>query len=1053
MRPQDIEARSGAVMFVPPHPTPLFPVPAPHPLTKSQTGLTQTALAESTIYSLPPQAIASPDSHPLLKSQLDALNSELSKHPHPIPNLPSPSGGGQRADTTPEDVFQARTTAAWIKLLLNDYEGALSTLPSEEELTTIKPGEGSEYVRVALLKSIVVRGLCLEEVYPQDLGQALAVYRSATRIPAPSVGGYPEWRSWNEKALGRFALVGFKCWDSSGEEVDEYTVLYAFRSYHKHITAISSFPVGQGKELERGRVYGKYLSYISQLLASNHTSGDNRQSMYTPTTNRQSTATTIGVVGNTVVGGLGVSREELKDEIRNITATYQSYFLAHISFPKADEVNTELLEFVDQVFSNWVAMGSTPEDAGRVVETMYAAAGKSFHSPRILRYLFFCLVSRGEFEEGRKALDTYLELCGRIKERMAKGSIEKDVDPDEVVLRTAGEGVRVLVKYLNSGKRAMEIAMRMEEWVEEWGVTTDGETNALTTTNGDTPSPRSVVSAEVMAQVYRAMGRAHGSWARQTVEAGQRGDLQSAAISYFKQALEEDAEDVESMGELAMVLAETREIDEAISTTKQALQTLETLRSSEEASPSTPETAEALAREYRRLAVPLWHHLALLLTASEEWENALRVTDAIFELIEPTDPSVLSVEEVTAIVEAKITQIAILETVDGPDAALGVTDDLLRLYSTLTQSSNLQEHLQQAQVEKRQQMDTQLRALELEEEKASKRPLSRYSRFSRSTRKRNSSATALTSSNNTDSPRPVTAGSSTANSRSRSGTVTTEAPAIQITDPTGENKSSSSSKKATRANSVSGGTIRRGKSMSSMRGGYADETDVPAVPKINTDVTSGGSVGGTPTTQRTHIASLVKGAGPVAPVILNSGPPSTEVVNGTSNTDGAVEPHHHHHHHHHTHQTQPPPPPPSSKPRQFPLSSRPPPPTLKREAEINTHLSTLRRIWLFISGIYLHAHLYEESLQAIDEAAKLRYTQPWHDSGEADILTARGVLARSMGDEKGAMAHFENALGWDLGHPGAVANLCEGLLLEALGGKLEDDAVPAPYIPPLVGPR
>lgn len=255
-----------------------------------------------------------------------------------------------------------------------------------------------------------VIGLALEFTQNNDL--ALQVYKFTTKIPTPSIGLYAEWRIWTEKALGRFALVAHKCWVEDeeraqqirdnrmsrysafsresavgdvdendvgvavGPTVDDYTVLFAFRSYHKHINAINGYPSTTVKDIERGQVYRQYLRYLSALLSQNFTArfAPTRQPSRATTKSYPSSLaggvrnSSIGVVGGGLVGGIGITKEELKDEIRSIQGIYENYFMQNIKFPKADEVHVEVLEWVDLTMANWRRMGSTGEDAVIVVE-------------------------------------------------------------------------------------------------------------------------------------------------------------------------------------------------------------------------------------------------------------------------------------------------------------------------------------------------------------------------------------------------------------------------------------------------------------------------------------------------------------------------------------------------------------------------------------------------------------------------------------------------------------------------------------------------------------
>lgn len=91
---------------------------------------------------------------------LPPLLKEVSRHHLPLPKLPTPSGRGQRADVTPEDIYQAQVTTAWIYFLIGERETVLEKLPSEEDTPKLTGSEGIgyEYTRVAVIKAIVLKG-------------------------------------------------------------------------------------------------------------------------------------------------------------------------------------------------------------------------------------------------------------------------------------------------------------------------------------------------------------------------------------------------------------------------------------------------------------------------------------------------------------------------------------------------------------------------------------------------------------------------------------------------------------------------------------------------------------------------------------------------------------------------------------------------------------------------------------------------------------------------------------------------------------------------------
>lgn len=693
----------------------------------------------------------------------------------------------------------------------------------------------------------------------------------------------------------------------------------------------------------------------------------------------------------------------------------------------------------------------------------------------------------GNFRDALLALNTYIGLVGKAKERIAKGGVEKDFDDDQTIILTIVEGIRVLCKYLNNGKRAMEIAELLEEWLEEWGVVSSDEEAAGSTSlhrtiegSEEKISTISVVKPEVLCAAWRGIGVATSHWARQTVDAAKRPEIQQGAEDAFRKGLEYDEEDVDCLFGLAMVLAETRHIDDAVDAIKQALVGLSRLKSEGEQLVQEPEEEEAVAREYRRLAVPFWHLLSLLLSASEEFEGALRVSDAVFEELGGEDNlrrtemvqtdtvgqrdalremvMKMGSDEKENILEVKMTQMALVELMEGPDAAINMSDELLKLYSTLFHSTNLEEQITKVQQTKVQQVQEQFKGLEVEEKPSRLRPMSRYSKFGRSHHKKQEpSVVPVVAGNNN---RPTTSGSGTVRPKSSHNPT---APKIEITDPSGAGMAKSSTgsptadgklhKRLGRANSVSGGTIRRRKSLGSVKsttsskgGGERESTpQVPAIqpdmkkvrrsPSLGSTATSGAGGGGNPpipplptatspqTPTRTHIFHMHKGV--KAPsqafngVQLHTDSITVSAEDATSHTTAGQAlgcP---------SEQT-----PRTILPRTnrlFPLATRAPEPAFPEQAERDKSLACLRRIWLFIAALYRRGGFFDEALQAIDEAAKIKTV---NETGEADVTAERGYLALAQGKKEEALMFFENVLGWDWDHPGGIVGLCRVILGE-----------------------
>lgn len=130
---------------------------------------------------------------------------------------------------------------------------------------------------------------------------------------------------------------------------------------------------------------------------------------------------------------------------------YEKMLHTESPLPKAGQVNTRLLDFVNQFAHDFELIGTTAYDLRGFIEVLDRASQKTFNSPLITRHLFLALVRLGEFDEAEHALHAYLYLVGLVshgwKETRRDGralatgksglniavpDIHPDIEPDEM---------------------------------------------------------------------------------------------------------------------------------------------------------------------------------------------------------------------------------------------------------------------------------------------------------------------------------------------------------------------------------------------------------------------------------------------------------------------------------------------------------------------------------------------------------------------------------------------------------------------------------------------
>lgn len=329
-----------------------------------------------------------------------------------------------------------------------------------------------------------------------------------------------------------------------------------------------------------------------------------------------------------------------------------------------------------------------------------------------MRHLFTVHSSLADFDLAFKAYDSYVDIITRGKDRAEKtGEQDGGIDDDSLVLRTSAEAIRTLCRFgsRKEAEKALEIGETIEKWLEQ-----SEHMNVSTSDAGSVRSIETIVEPQSLAIAYCAIGVSLAHWARFTYEADTRASIQAKSISYFQKSLApklEDPNNLETLYALALVLAETRDIPGSIKVVKRAL------------SPTTKHRvtmsvdgviSPGYATEYgrERKLIPFWHLLALLLTARSEYSQAEQACEAAFEQFgDPTslfgkdDAAAFRSEhlneangksehsfgivdqmerfEKSAILEIKMTQLALVETVDGSSAAVDGCDELLALYARL----------------------------------------------------------------------------------------------------------------------------------------------------------------------------------------------------------------------------------------------------------------------------------------------------------------------------------------------------------------------------------
>jgi cargo-transport protein YPP1 len=352
-------------------------------------------------------------------------------------------------------------------------------------------------------------------------------------------------------------------------------------------------------------------------------------------------------------------------------------------------------------------------------QILYRAATKSYHSTQILRYLFTVHAYVAEFDLAFRAFDSYVEIVQRGRDRAEKtGEIDFSLDDDETILNTAADSIKILCRFgsRKDAEKAKDVCKRVRHWLEEH-ISRMTE-RAMSPTGSDSyfgyPVPPRTISV-----AYHALGLNEANWSRLTFEPGARSTFQNKAIEHFRTALEVrwgNSNDLDILFSWALTLAEMRDVPGAIKVVKRALAQTATKPDISPTYlnavvPDDPEETKSTQFPRERKLIAFWHLLALLLTAKSDPNMASKSCDAAFEQFH--DPEnlfgpakeyrsehlnekeklderprkslvdLMGSSEKDGIVQVKITQLSLVEVLEGPAAAVDSSADLLALYARL----------------------------------------------------------------------------------------------------------------------------------------------------------------------------------------------------------------------------------------------------------------------------------------------------------------------------------------------------------------------------------
>ncbi|KAJ0165698.1 putative cargo-transport protein ypp1 [Colletotrichum tanaceti] len=612
----------------------------------------------------------------------------------------------------PEDRFQAQVCAGLLHWVAEEFDQAVARLPRDIEGELAQLGTAdkvSEWTNISAVKASFIKADCLAR--SNETAEALSVFDSA--LPSVSTActarsAHRQLKVWSELFLAEYCVLHSEALRSNERSLADPNSLACFRSWARYWESMPG-PVtggyGYRGSVPRRQVWLEYYLALTTILELD---------IPFPT----------GFLGK--ITNSASARSQLRIELKKTETAYETLLISETSFPRAEDTREEVESFVKAVVKNWSILcgrGWKEQELGQggreslsrgVLDTLYAAATKTYHSTAILRCLFTLHLAVAEFDLAFKAFDSYLDLIRHGKARVDKtGHLEASLDDDGTVLETMSQCILALCRYGGPGaiEKARVIGNELEDWLARLPQLRNGIENENTVPEEDDATAlHPQIRPHLIALSWQAIGLSQAHWSRSTYDAASRTEIQTKAIRCLRKSLSQElgrTRDVRSLFALGLLLAERRDLTPAIEIVKTALIS----------NKSADDEQDLYHGPYwqERSLVPLWHLLALLLSARQDYNMAAKACEGAFEQF--GDPSVLfgrqdlhfkseHLNEVEAqdekitnerrgvvddmddteresVLEVKMTQLALLELLEGPDVAVNASPELMSLFMRL----------------------------------------------------------------------------------------------------------------------------------------------------------------------------------------------------------------------------------------------------------------------------------------------------------------------------------------------------------------------------------
>ncbi|CAK9779362.1 unnamed protein product [Cutaneotrichosporon oleaginosum] len=605
----------------------------------------------------------------------------------------------------------AALTSAYGFYVLADYDSALSAYGSFEWTSDaadgVVPGDAAVTERV---RARAVQGMCFELASRPDTSLALQCYIEAIKLldklsshplPTPaylqpananSAASRPTPPGVDQRELMRYLSTALtRAAAIAAHTSESHLTLRILRTYH----ALAAGWPPTFRARQRQRMLSLYLAALFEAFPPAGATVPEPYLLSGGVANRTARVTWRAEVVEALRYGQRL--------LENTTA-----------FPEAGKLNVPVIQFADQVSLFPDHERSLTRDA---IAILWWATSLTFQSQLILRRLTCLLATTGETIEARRVFELYVDtvLKARLAENPestlalqrqttiedgeltdnpndepidANGHANKDpvlhgeMDSNKDFVMTLLVGTRLLLSEIGDAKEAWRYATLAGDAVRQGGI-----------------------SRKVAALVEENKGVVRQAMSTKDADRVERPKYQAQAINHLRRATVLDPTSARAFYHLAYAEGAARSIQPALQAVREAL-------------------------ELDDHSVRSWHLLALLLTATGDWEGALKACEAGVTLWEADDEALAAEEgdlptvnghgvtpprpllspqgvlitptpapiphpsrfrRLESVIQLRMTQNVITEKLRGPDIALEQQQELFLFFSQRTEKGERDE--------------------------------------------------------------------------------------------------------------------------------------------------------------------------------------------------------------------------------------------------------------------------------------------------------------------------------------------------------------------------